>query len=270
MRIVTILVVLLLLSGCSQLNDQSPETTASIDRTERPTTAVVETDRPGPTTTATRNGESTTTRLPETATTTEPLPEPTVTEPTTEPLPEPTVTEPTATPSEPTRTPETKTYSANDVDTEAVQLTLSELPDGLTIAGDTLERREAATGDRYNRMEENGVRLRHERAFSADREDLPAYVFASVMVYDARDNASTWLGDHLQQLKQNSGTVRERSVAASTTATEARFESDEGLQTVGLYQRHANVVFYVAVSGDEYDAETTERLFMSMFDDFDG
>jgi|GEM_PF-6187647 len=270
MRIVTILVVLLLLSGCSQLNDQSPETPSSIDKTEQPTTAVVETDRPGPTATATEHGESTTTRLPETDTATEALPESTRTEPTTEPLPGPTRTEPTETPGEPTRTPETQTYSANDVDTEAVQLTLSELPDGLTIAGDTLERREAATGDRYNRMKENGVRLRHERAFSADREDLPAYVFTSVVVYDVRDDASAWLENHLQQIKQSGGTVRERSVAASTTATEARFESDEGLQTVGLYQRRANVVFYVAVSGDEYNSETTERLFISMFDDFDG
>ncbi|WP_254273021.1 hypothetical protein [Haloarcula marina] len=235
MRIVTLLVVLLLLSGCSQLFEQSSGETniPTTDRPDRTTTATDDSDQLGPTEPTREEGESTSSD---------------------------------ATPS--TATTDT-TFSPDNIDTERMQVSLSELPDEFSVVGDTLDRREQATGETYVRMEERGVQLLHERAFSGEGDTRTAYVFASVAVYDAEADAAGWLQTHLEQIDENGGTVQTRDVTQSETATAVRFQNDRGLRTVGLYQRHSNVVFYVAVSGDEYDDEMVERLFVTMRNDFD-
>lgn len=251
MRIVTLLVVLLVLSGCSQLGERPPTATEpasetpDLDRSERTSTATDSEEGPDPTATA----EPVPTTDESTATGTDPG---TSTEP-----------EPTPTPTPPPQT----TRSPADVDTETIQLTLSELSDGFTIAGDTVDNRDQATGETYRQMEDRGVQVLHERAFSAEDGSQPTYVFASVAVYDTGEDASDWLESHLGQIEDSDGTVGERDVSQSATARAARFQNDQGLRTVGLYQRQQNLVFYVAVSGEDYDDETAERLFVAMLDD---
>ncbi|MBO4247368.1 hypothetical protein IL252_05970 [Halomicrobium sp. IBSBa] len=246
MRIVTLLVVLLVLSGCSQLGGQPPTATETetpdIDRSDQTLTA-----------TAPQDGASSTASTPATATDAPASSGPGVEETSTGPAP----TESTGT-----------ARPAANVDTETIQLTLSELPDGFSIAGDTVQHRDQATGETYTQMVDRGVQVLHERAFSAEDGSQQTYVFASVAVYDTGADASGWLDSHLGQIENSGGTVSERDVAQSATATAARFQNDQGLRTVGLYQRQQNVVFYVAVSGDEYDDETAEELFVAMLDDF--
>jgi len=159
-----------------------------------------------------------------------------------------------------TETPKRST----SIDTGRVLLTLSELPEAYTLEGETFERRSQATGDTLTRMKEQNLQLVHERAFSTTSAEYPRYVFASVTVYDSPDVANEWLTDHLDQLRESGGSVQSQRISRSVNASEARFENDQGLKTVALYERQGDLVFYVAVSGTTYKGDLAGRLFGKM------
>lgn len=168
----------------------------------------------------------------------------------------------------PTATP-TPQYSTA-LDTGNVLLTLSELPDGYDIEGETLRYRNRTSGETYNRMQERRVELLHERAFSTNATsaaDDPELVFTSVGVYESPGAAQSWLDSHLDSIRESGGSVEESQVAG-TAATVARFQSDGDLQTVAVYERRSNVVFYIAVSDEEYRDSSAEELFATVVDDF--
>lgn len=162
----------------------------------------------------------------------------------------------------------TSQYSTS-LDSNRILLTISELPQPYTLAGETQELINQATGKTYTEMRNASRNLTHERAFETSNSDYPKYIYSSVAVYDSPGAATDWLNTHLDQIRNGGGTIQTKTLDSDVEIDEARFESDGNLRTVALYEQQSNVVFYVAVTGTDYDTGAANEYFVKMLSDFE-
>lgn len=151
------------------------------------------------------------------------------------------------------------------IQSDEILVSGAELPTGYQYQGESRHLRNESSTSQQDQMEASGMILSHNRAFATDNASLPAYVFSSVAVYEDATAAEQWLSSHTSDLQQEYGAnVEQQTISTAVQITVVRFENDDGGRTIGYYRQQDNLVYYTAVSGDDYNPTLTTDLFTTM------
>ena len=162
---------------------------------------------------------------------------------------------------------ETGEDDSEQVQTDEIVLSRSNLADVYETKGSLDLTRQEASGEDADRFEERELRSVSERTFTLSDLDAdePEIVFSSAMLFQSGTAAENDLNRIVSEFETSGEEVSEQSVTSSTTARVVQFQNDQGYQNTAFYGWDSNIVFYVVTSDkDEAFEKRTEELFKQM------
>lgn len=162
---------------------------------------------------------------------------------------------------------ETGEDDSEQIQTDEVVLSRSDLSDVYEAKGSLDLTSEEASGEDADRFEERELRSVSERTFTLSDSDAdePEIVFSSAMLYQNGTAAENDLNRIVSEFEATGAGVSEQSITNSTTARVIQFENDQGYQNTAFYGLASDIVFYVVTSDpNKYFRNPIEKLFKTM------
>ena len=162
---------------------------------------------------------------------------------------------------------ETGEDDSEQVQTDEIVLSRSNLADVYETKGSLDLTRKEASGEDADRFEERELRSVSERTFTLSDSDTnaPEIVFSSAIQYQSETAAENDLNRIISEFEASGEEVSEQSVTSSTTARVVQFQNDQGYQNIAFYGWANSVVFYVVTSDNNQTfPDRTEELFKQM------